>query len=103
MNWCVCVAVAVLSISGVFCQNGGYTTDVSGTVGGNSVGACVFPFTYKGVTYTSCTVIDNKDVPWCSLTSSYETGNRWARCQITINASEYFSKQSLPYLPVSIS
>ena len=30
---------------------------------------CVFPFIYKGTTYTGCTDVDNGGVPWCATTT----------------------------------
>lgn len=87
MHWGLCTAVVLIAVSGTLAQNGKYTTSVAGTIGGNSQGACVFPFTYKGVEYGTCTTRDNRDVPWCSLTSDYGSGNRWARCQMNINAT----------------
>jgi len=39
---------------------------------------CVFPFTYKGVNYTTCTDVDAKDTTWCSKTYLY-TGH-FERC-----------------------
>ncbi|XP_067041766.1 epididymal sperm-binding protein 1-like isoform X3 [Acropora muricata] len=38
---------------------------------------CSFPFTYKGVTYNSCTKIDHNKL-WCSLDTSYK--GRWGNC-----------------------
>ncbi|XP_048576516.1 cation-independent mannose-6-phosphate receptor isoform X1 [Nematostella vectensis] len=38
---------------------------------------CVFPFTYKGVAYTSCTYV-NHNRPWCSWTAVYSGG--WSNC-----------------------
>ena len=38
---------------------------------------CSIPFTYKGVTYNSCTTADHNK-PWCSLDRVYK-GN-WGDC-----------------------
>merc|ERR1712228_936518 len=36
------------------------------TTGGNADGReCKFPFIYKGVTYNTCTSVDNNNQPWC--------------------------------------
>jgi len=40
--------------------------------------SCVFPFTYNGVTYDSCTSVGS-DKPWCSYDKVY-AGN-WGYCQ----------------------
>jgi len=43
------------------------------------VPGCVFPFTYKGVTYTECTTVDGGGKPWCAKDSVYRSG-RWKYC-----------------------
>ena len=43
---------------------------------------CVFPFIYKGVTYNSCTSVDNDDYLWCAtetLDGNYVDG-MWKDC-----------------------
>ncbi|XP_022789317.1 protein kinase C-binding protein NELL2-like [Stylophora pistillata] len=52
------------------CPTGKKTDNPQGT-------CCVFPFTYKGKTYGSCT-IDNHEKLWCSLTATYNRS--WANC-----------------------
>ena len=32
----------------------------------SNTASCVFPFTYRGVTYNSCSYVGNGNVPWCS-------------------------------------
>lgn len=50
------------------------------TYGGNSFGAaCVFPFTYEGVTYTTCITLNN-DQPWCATTNNYPVDKKWGNC-----------------------
>merc|ERR1719471_1805020 len=50
------------------------------TCGGNAEGtaaegkACMFPFTYKGTSYFSCTSV-NHDQPWCYTTKDWYWGN----------------------------
>ena len=39
---------------------------------------CIIPFTYKGVTYNSCTDADHHRL-WCSLDSQYK--GRWDNCR----------------------
>lgn len=41
---------------------------------------CVFPFTYRGVTYKGCTTV-NHYRPWCAYDSAYQTG-RWGNCDM---------------------
>merc|ERR1719421_35551 len=39
---------------------------------------CMFPFSYKGITYTTCTGVDAMDVLWCSTTTQYQ--GKWLTC-----------------------
>merc|ERR1712110_1277106 len=56
------------------CANPGIISDCS-TTGGNAGGReCKFPFIYKGVTYNTCTSLDNNQ-PWC-----YTDGKKWGNC-----------------------
>ncbi|XP_067388874.1 epididymal sperm-binding protein 1-like [Emydura macquarii macquarii] len=52
------------------------------TVGENSDSSpCVFPFIYKGKTYSSCTAVDDKmGRPWCATTPNYDKDHRWRFC-----------------------
>ena len=49
---------------------------------------CVFPFKYKGVSYDSCTTVDNNDKLWCS-TKTDEDGKFisgfWVNCNDSCN------------------
>merc|ERR1711892_507344 len=54
------------------------------TEGGAKIGLpCIFPFTNKGVTYTSCTTAGGFDKPWCStatdILGNHKLGN-WGDC-----------------------
>ena len=40
--------------------------------------ACIFPFSYKGTTYESCTTVNNDGVLWCYTTEG--TGRLWGNC-----------------------
>ncbi len=52
------------------------------TVGGTSIqGVCVFPFSYKGVTYTGCSTVDNNGYPWCYTSDNYKNDHMWGNCQ----------------------
>ncbi|XP_074873909.1 epididymal sperm-binding protein 1-like [Carettochelys insculpta] len=48
-------------------------------LGGNSEGPCTFPFSYKGQTYTACTLV-NEERPWCATTPNYEADRKWRYC-----------------------
>lgn len=52
------------------------------TVGGNSEGApCVFPFTFLGNTYDSCTTSGRSDGKmWCAVTKSFDDDRKWGFC-----------------------
>ena len=45
--------------------------------------ACTFPFTYRGVEYTSCTNSDYGAKYWCATNSS-KPGLAWAECQCDV-------------------
>lgn len=49
----------------------------SEVMGGGSVGACTFPFSYDGTTYKGCTY--GGDLGWCAFDSVYQDG-RWGYC-----------------------
>ncbi|CAM4617406.1 epididymal sperm-binding protein 1-like [Lepidochelys kempii] len=40
---------------------------------------CIFPFTYKGKVYTSCTTEDSSR-PWCATTASYDRDKAYRFC-----------------------
>uniref|UniRef100_A0A671W7G9 72 kDa type IV collagenase n=1 Tax=Sparus aurata TaxID=8175 RepID=A0A671W7G9_SPAAU len=52
------------------------------TVGGNAEGSpCVFPFTFLGDTYESCTTSGRSDGKmWCAASKSYDDDRKWGFC-----------------------
>ena len=56
--------------TGPECPQGKKTDDAQGR-------CCVFPFTYRGMSYDSCTSYDH-DRPWCSFDAVYR--GQWANC-----------------------
>ena len=57
---------------------------INGGKGGDDPGKpCVFPFTYKELTYTECTTFENNGTHWCSTevdaSGSYIDG-KWGNC-----------------------
>ena len=72
---------------------------INGGDGGDEPGKqCIFPFSYKGITYTECTTYENNGIPWCS-TEVDTTGNyidgKWGNCNSrcpTATLGKYCSK-----------
>ncbi|XP_076824515.1 macrophage mannose receptor 1-like [Clavelina lepadiformis] len=52
------------------------------TIGGNAGGdPCLFPFTFMGVSYSSCTTAGRSDnLQWCATTSNYAKDFIWGIC-----------------------
>lgn len=45
---------------------------------------CIFPFTYNGKSYNSCTTDGREDDKlWCAITKNYDVDKRLAFCTIT--------------------
>ena len=54
---------------------------------------CVFPFTYKGVQYHSCTTADHNK-PWCSFDAVYK--GQWANCGKRVKMKFKTSTMTIP-------
>ena len=62
-----------------FLISSGYSCGVW-TKGGNGNGeCCVFPFSYHGVNYFTCTYQDHSN-PWCAVTSDFDQDGVWGEC-----------------------
>jgi len=57
-------------------------TECSATSGPEAGSPCVFPFTFMGVSHSSCTSIDGDSVPWCFTKTS------WGYCGATCPVEE---------------
>nr|XP_056720573.1 fibronectin-like [Euleptes europaea] len=66
-------------------EKSSYCADTKFCISGqheNNMGPCVFPFIYKGKTYSSCTTAGaSTGKLWCSLTSNYDKDPRWTYCE----------------------
>ena len=65
---------------------------------------CIFPFTYDGVTYNNCTIVNDPDNhPWCS-TKVDEAGNHvksgryWGYCAQDCNDNSTKEKAELSFV-----
>jgi len=50
---------------------------------GGSQDLCVFPFSYKGALYSTCTTVDNNGTEWCSTKTDHRgvhTKGNWGNC-----------------------
>ena len=63
------ISTAGLAQSGCGWHCGAGATTTGGSVPEGS--ACVFPFTFDGVTYNECTDVSNDSTEWCALESDY--------------------------------
>uniref|UniRef100_A0A8C3JB46 Matrix metallopeptidase 9 n=1 Tax=Calidris pygmaea TaxID=425635 RepID=A0A8C3JB46_9CHAR len=76
-RWCATTANFDQDKKYGFCPN----RDTA-VIGGNSQGdPCVFPFTFLGQSYSSCTSQGRQDGKlWCATTSNYDTDKKWGFC-----------------------
>ena len=62
------------------------TLDVASDYNADPGKACVFPFTYNGVTYSECTTADNDGHFWCATevdAAGEVPDNKWGECGAT--------------------
>ncbi|XP_078377085.1 uncharacterized protein LOC144660350 [Oculina patagonica] len=57
----------------------GYCLMSCATVPTENGACCVFPFVYKGISYTNCTTHDS-DRPWCAISSTFHWDNKYGYC-----------------------
>ena len=60
----------------------------------------MFPFMYRGVTYTECTVVNSIDTwkPWCALkTGNYDLHGQWGYCDCNGKTKETSLLQTVHY------
>ena len=72
--------------------------------GNGGVGTCVFPFTYKTTTYTTCGDMESYGgVGWCAWDDIYKSG-RWGYCTSScpVGNSSCLSIFIVPYLYIYI-
>ncbi|XP_025975853.2 matrix metalloproteinase-9 [Dromaius novaehollandiae] len=76
-RWCATTASFDQDKKYGFCPN----RDTA-VVGGNSQGdPCVFPFTFLGESYSTCTSAGRQDGKlWCATTGSYDADKKWGFC-----------------------
>eukprot|EP01047_Picozoa_sp_COSAG01_P021106 COSAG01_NODE_1215_length_11206_cov_8.747096_5_plen_1561_part_00 len=63
-----------ISFTGICSYSAAHTCGGSAGTGA----ACSFPFDYQGVTYASCTSVNNHNQPWCYTSS---TNSAWGNCE----------------------
>ncbi|XP_054849699.1 matrix metalloproteinase-9-like [Eublepharis macularius] len=60
-----------------FCQVSGPDPDIESP-------PCIFPFIYKGKSYSTCTTEGMSDgTHWCATTSTYDVDKKWVYCNVT--------------------
>ena len=55
---------------------------------------CVFPFSYKGIEYSTCTTADNNGLPWCSTSLDHRgqyINGRWGHCNLDCDPGKSMS------------
>nr|CAB3263881.1 72 kDa type IV collagenase-like [Phallusia mammillata] len=77
LAWCATVPNYDLDQKFGFCPH-----ETLFTYGGNGNGdPCVFPFTFLGKSYDSCTTEGRQDgYRWCATTSDFDADSKWAFC-----------------------
>ena len=71
------------------------------TTGGTGHGAaCVFPFTFGGKTYTTCTTVGNGHTPWCATSTAGGENGPWGNCNTKLLACRRGAPPSATLPPV---
>ncbi|KAM6450602.1 natterin-3-like isoform 2-T2 [Liasis olivaceus] len=71
--WCSLSSNYDVDPKWVYCDHSGLDS--------SPTGPCIFPFIYKGRSYSSCTTDgESSGEFWCSLSSNYDVDPKWAYC-----------------------
>ncbi|XP_053119943.1 uncharacterized protein LOC128330723 [Hemicordylus capensis] len=75
--WCATSSNFDMDMEWMYCNVTGPDPNVEGP-------SCVFPFIYKGKSYSTCTLEGMIDeIFWCATTSNYDMDKNWMYCNVT--------------------
>ncbi|XP_060138097.1 uncharacterized protein LOC118094637 [Zootoca vivipara] len=75
--WCATTSNYDLDKKWMYCNDTGPNPEVESPT-------CVFPFIYKGLSYSTCTSEGMSDGKlWCGTTSNYDVDKKWVYCNVT--------------------